>query len=105
MTEEIEILRSRTDEILVQVLSQWSQSVIVCQDRNLPPFGRLASCLASARDMLAEAAIAATQLETSEGEFFDDAFGDETDRTERHVSVDIEEHEVTTTGPKKGKRK
>lgn len=104
MTEEIEALRSRTDEILVQILSQWSQSVIVCQDRSLPPFSALAACLTTARDMLADAALAAEQLELSEEGFFDEAFANGTDRAERRVSVDIEEREVKTT-PKKGTRK
>ncbi|QBF31189.1 hypothetical protein CFI11_08145 [Thalassococcus sp. S3] len=105
MTEEIEILRSRTDEVLVQVLSQWSQSVILCQDRPLPPFSTLASSLTTARDMLADAACAARTLEEMESTAFDAEFEDDTDCTERRVSVDIEEREVKKTTSGKATRK
>lgn len=101
MHEEIEILRSRTDELLVQVLSQWSQSVINCPHCPLPPFCALASCLNVARDGFVKGAGYASRLESS-GDDCDSELDVEVGRTERHFSVDIKEHEVTTTGQTRG---
>lgn len=105
MYEEIEILRSRTDEILVRVLSQWSQSVIAHQSSELPPFCGVACSLTEARDELAKAARSFQHLrerEEYDRHNYPEGLGDD----DGCVSYDIEEREIkATTTTKKGGRK
>ena len=98
MLEEIEMLKSRTEEILVQLLAQWEQGMIGAPDQALSPFGRVALHLSEASDKLSEAAGAATELFTEDDPFSDDY----AETTERRVSVDIEERETKPSRGKKG---
>ncbi|NDW44603.1 hypothetical protein [Ruegeria sp. PrR005] len=100
MYEEIEFLRSRTDELLVQVLSQWSASVMSSRDRGLPPYSSLAADLAAARDRLAAAAQAAVELDGLDYVVeCDEVSGEE------RVEMDVETREVKSTTVRKGGRK
>ncbi|WP_284164104.1 hypothetical protein [Frigidibacter sp. SD6-1] len=109
MLNDIEHLRDRTSALLSQVLADWSQYLIECEDVSLPPIDRLASELTAARDALGRAWRAAAEVEARR-EGFEERLT-ETVRegvTERRVTVDFEERPLDRPlrpGVKKSERK
>lgn len=100
MFEEIEMLKSRTEMLLMQMLAQWEQRAITAPDQAQAPYAEVALLLSEVRDKLGEARIAALELAERHG-FQVEEFSANMERT---VRVEIEEREEPSRSGK-SKRK